>query len=37
MAAIYSSSSDEDGDYIICENLATLLWLAQMAGLELHA
>ena len=35
--AIYSSSSDRDGDYIICENLATLLWLAQMAGLELHA
>jgi bifunctional non-homologous end joining protein LigD len=34
---IYSSSSDGDGDYIIVENLATLLWLAQMAGLELHA
>jgi bifunctional non-homologous end joining protein LigD len=35
--SIYSSASDEDGDYIIAENLATLLWLAQMAGLELHA
>ncbi len=35
--AIYSSSGDEDGDYVICENLATLLWLGQMAGLELHA
>ena len=34
---IYSSSSDEDGSYVICENLATLLWLAQMSGLELHA
>jgi bifunctional non-homologous end joining protein LigD len=35
--SIYSKSGDEDGDYIIAENLATLLWLAQMAGLELHA
>jgi bifunctional non-homologous end joining protein LigD len=35
--SIYSSSGDADGDYIICENLATLLWLGQMAGLELHA
>src|SRR5829696_3814315 len=34
---IHSSSSGEDGDYIIAENLATLLWLAQLAGLELHA
>lgn len=35
--AIYSSSGDEDGEYIICDNLPTLLWLGQMAGLELHA
>jgi bifunctional non-homologous end joining protein LigD len=35
--AIHSASSGEDGSYIIAENLATLLWLAQMAGLELHA
>ena len=35
--SIYSSSGDGDGDYIIVENLATLLWLGQMAGLELHA
>ena len=35
--AIYSRAGDADGDYIICENVATLLWLAQMAGLELHA
>jgi bifunctional non-homologous end joining protein LigD len=33
---IYSSHNEGDGSYIICENLATLLWLAQMAGLELH-
>jgi bifunctional non-homologous end joining protein LigD len=35
--AIYSSQGDTDGDYLICENLATLLWLGQMACLELHA
>jgi len=35
--AIYSSQGDADGDYLICENLPTLLWLGQMAGLELHA
>ena len=35
--AIYSSQSDTDGDYLICENLATLLWLGQTASLELHA
>ncbi|MGH7497534.1 MAG: non-homologous end-joining DNA ligase [Gemmatimonadales bacterium] len=34
---IYSSSGGEDGEYLICENLPTLLWLGQMAGLELHA
>ena len=33
---IYSSHNEGDGSYLICENLATLLWLAQMAGLELH-
>ena len=35
--AIYSSQGDADGDYLVCENLATLLWLGQMASLELHA
>jgi bifunctional non-homologous end joining protein LigD len=35
--SIYSSQGDTDGDYLVCENLATLLWLGQMAGLELHA
>lgn len=33
---IYSSHTEGDSDYLICENLATLLWLSQMAGLELH-
>lgn len=33
---IYSSHTEGDGDYLVCENLATLLWLSQMAGLELH-
>ena len=35
--AIYSSQGDTDGEYLVCENLATLLWLGQMASLELHA
>jgi bifunctional non-homologous end joining protein LigD len=34
--SIYSSHTEGDGSYLICENLATLLWLSQMAGLELH-
>jgi bifunctional non-homologous end joining protein LigD len=34
--SIYSSHTEGDGDYIICENLPTLLWLGQMAGLEMH-
>jgi bifunctional non-homologous end joining protein LigD len=33
---IYSSHTGGDGDYLICDNLPTLLWLAQMGGLELH-
>ena len=35
--AIYSSSVDRDGEYLVCENLPTLLWLGQMGALELHA
>ena len=31
------AQNEGDGDYLIFENLATLLWLGQMAGLELHA
>ena len=34
---IYSSQGDTDGDYLICENLPTLLWLGQMGSLEMHA
>jgi bifunctional non-homologous end joining protein LigD len=34
---IWSSQNAGDGEYLICENLPTLLWLGQMAGLELHA
>jgi len=35
--AIWTNQTAGDGEYLICENLATLLWLGQMAGLELHA
>jgi bifunctional non-homologous end joining protein LigD len=35
--AIWSGSNQEDGEYILCNNLATLVWLAQLADLELHA
>lgn len=34
---IHSAQNERDGEYLICENVATLLWLGQMAGLELHA
>jgi bifunctional non-homologous end joining protein LigD len=34
--AIYSSHTEGDGDYLLCDNLPTLLWLGQMGGLELH-
>ncbi len=34
---IWSSSNAGDGEYILCNNLATLVWLAQLADLELHA
>ncbi|HEX5140398.1 MAG TPA: hypothetical protein VFX19_05620, partial [Dehalococcoidia bacterium] len=34
---IWSESNRADGEYIICNNLATLLWLGQLADLELHA
>ncbi len=35
--SIYSRQGDTDGSYLVCENLATLLWLGQMASLEMHA
>jgi bifunctional non-homologous end joining protein LigD len=34
---IHSAQNERDGEYLLCDNLATLLWLGQMAGLELHA
>jgi bifunctional non-homologous end joining protein LigD len=34
---IYSSHNDRDGQYILVNNLQTLIWLAQLADLELHA
>jgi bifunctional non-homologous end joining protein LigD len=34
---IWSEDNREDGEYILCNNLATLVWLAQLADLELHA
>jgi bifunctional non-homologous end joining protein LigD len=33
---IYSSHTEGDSEYLICDNLPTLLWLGQMGGLELH-
>jgi bifunctional non-homologous end joining protein LigD len=34
---IWSSRSREDRTYILCNNLRTLIWLAQIADLEIHA
>jgi bifunctional non-homologous end joining protein LigD len=36
IVSIYSSHTEGDGEYLICENLPTLLWLGQVAGLEMH-
>ncbi len=33
----YSEHSDGDGEFLLCNNLATLVWCGQMGGLELHA
>ena len=33
---IYSGHNDADGEYILCNNLPTLLWLGQLADIELH-
>ncbi|HEY1329619.1 MAG TPA: hypothetical protein VGI14_21995 [Casimicrobiaceae bacterium] len=35
--AIFSQSKGHADDYILCNNLATLLWLGHMGALELHA
>ena len=33
---VFSSHNEGDGDYVIVNNLPTLLWLAQLADIELH-
>jgi bifunctional non-homologous end joining protein LigD len=33
---IYSSTSKRDVNYIVCNNLDTLIWLANLASLEIH-
>lgn len=32
----YSASVDKDTDYVVCNDLDTLIWLANLAALELH-
>ncbi|HLF78945.1 MAG TPA: non-homologous end-joining DNA ligase [Dehalococcoidia bacterium] len=34
---IWSEQNRADGEYILCNNLPTLVWLAQLADLEMHA
>jgi bifunctional non-homologous end joining protein LigD len=34
---LYSSQYDEDQEYIVANNLETLIWLAQLADIEMHA
>ena len=33
---LYSSSNEGNQEYLLCNNLATLLWMAQIADIELH-
>lgn len=33
---IFSTSNEKSRDWLMCNNLATLLWLGQMASLEIH-
>ena len=33
---LWSDQNEGDGDYLICANLPTLLWLGQLADIELH-
>ena len=35
-AMIYSAQNDADGEYILVNNLPTLIWLAQLADIEMH-
>lgn len=34
---IFSEHNEADGEFLLCNNLATLLWLGQLATLELHS
>ena len=34
--SLFSSHREGDGEYILVDNLATLVWLAQLADIELH-
>ena len=34
--SLYSGHNEGDGDYLMCNNLPTLLWLGQLADIELH-
>ncbi|MHB8515664.1 MAG: non-homologous end-joining DNA ligase, partial [Dehalococcoidia bacterium] len=33
---LYSAHNDADGEYILVNNLETLIWLAQLADIEMH-
>jgi bifunctional non-homologous end joining protein LigD len=33
---LWSGHNDKDVEYLLCNNLATLLWLGQLADIELH-
>ncbi|MEO6196972.1 MAG: non-homologous end-joining DNA ligase, partial [Dehalococcoidia bacterium] len=33
---LWSGQNEADGEYLICDNLATLMWLGQLADIELH-
>jgi bifunctional non-homologous end joining protein LigD len=33
---VYSGSKQENGEYLLCNNLPTLIWLGQMGTLEYH-
>ncbi|HUF53920.1 MAG TPA: non-homologous end-joining DNA ligase [Dehalococcoidia bacterium] len=33
---LWSGQNEEDGTYLMCNNLPTLLWLGQLADIELH-
>src|SRR5439155_20832762 len=35
-ARIFSDAKDSDDTYLVCNNLATLVWLGEMGDLEIH-